>query len=73
VRRDPLLAAARGIRGYWPGWPTTSGATPAEREISRLNDAIEKVVVSDTTPQHTNPLRLIDTRTWEARATGYAA
>jgi dihydrofolate reductase len=46
------------FRGFWPRMADDPGATPAEREISRLEDAIDKVVVSDTvTADQTDPWR----------------
>ena len=45
-----------GFKGYWPAVADDPSATAANREISRLNNAIEKVVVSDTlTPDQTAP------------------
>jgi dihydrofolate reductase len=50
-----------GFRSYWPRVADDPGADPIEREISRRNNAIEKVVVSDgLTPAQTAPWR--DTR-----------
>jgi dihydrofolate reductase len=60
-----------GFKGFWPGVaddpagaagrlgvPVEYIDTPANREISRLENAIEKVVVSDTlTPEQTDPWR----------------
>jgi dihydrofolate reductase len=37
-----------GFKGYWPQVVDDPNATPVQREISRLNNAIEKVVVSDS-------------------------
>jgi len=37
-----------GFKGYWPPVADDPGATSANREISRLNNAIDKVVISDT-------------------------
>ena len=36
------------FRGYWPGIADDTSQPPLEREISNLNGAIEKVVVSDS-------------------------
>ncbi|MGP3959510.1 dihydrofolate reductase family protein [Nonomuraea sp. 3N208] len=45
-----------GLKSYWPPVAGDAGARPVLREISRLNDAIGKVVVSDTlTPEQTAP------------------
>ncbi|GAA2614718.1 dihydrofolate reductase family protein [Actinomadura fulvescens] len=45
-----------GFRDYWPPVADDSEAPPLEREISRLNGAIDKVVVSDTlTADQTGP------------------
>jgi dihydrofolate reductase len=53
---DVLLLGRRSFelfQGFWPGVAGDPGATPANREISRLNSAIQKVVVSDTLkPDH---------------------
>lgn len=48
---DTLLLGRRsfdGFKGYWPSVKDNPDAPPVEREISRLNGAIDKVVVSDT-------------------------
>ena len=48
---DTLLLGRRsfeGFRDYWPPIADDPGQPPVEREISRLDNAIEKVVVSDT-------------------------
>ena len=46
------------IRSFWPGVADDPDATPDQKEISRLDDAIEKVVVSDSlTPDGTDPWR----------------
>ncbi|MCC6397741.1 MAG: dihydrofolate reductase family protein, partial [Bacteroidetes bacterium] len=37
-----------GFRSYWPAIAEDVNQPPLEREISRLNTAIEKVVVSDS-------------------------
>jgi dihydrofolate reductase len=58
---DTLLLGRRTydlFRGYWPPRAEAPDATAAEREISRLENAIEKVVVSDDiTPDDTDPWR----------------
>jgi dihydrofolate reductase len=58
---DTLLLGRRTydlFRGYWPPRADAPDATAAEREISRLEDAIDKVVVSDDiTPDDTDPWR----------------
>jgi dihydrofolate reductase len=58
---DTLLLGRRsyeGFKGYWPPVADDPGATPVEREISRLDDAIDKVVVSDSiTADQTEPWR----------------
>jgi dihydrofolate reductase len=47
-----------GFKGFWPPVADDSDARPLQREISRLNNAIEKVVVSDgLTPEETEPWR----------------
>ena len=48
---DTLLLGRRsfeGFRDYWPSVADDPDQPPVEREISRLNNAIDKVVVSDT-------------------------
>ena len=45
-----------GFKGYWPSIADDPAAPDVEREISRLNNAIEKVVVSDSLqPEDTAP------------------
>ena len=47
-----------GFKGFWPPVADDSDARPIQREISRLNNAIDKVVVSDgLTPEETDPWR----------------
>jgi dihydrofolate reductase len=47
-----------GFKGYWPPVAEDPNATPVQREISRLNNAIEKIVISDSlTPEETEPWR----------------
>ena len=48
---DTLLLGRRsfeGFRVYWPSVADDPDQPPVEREISRLNNAIDKVVVSDS-------------------------
>jgi len=48
---DTLLLGRRsfeGFKSYWPPIADQPDANPVEREISRLDNAIDKVVVSDT-------------------------
>jgi dihydrofolate reductase len=56
---DTLLlgrASFDGFKSFWPPVADDPSASPDEREISRLNSAVEKVVVSDTlTPDQTDP------------------
>lgn len=56
---DTLLlgrATYEGFRSYWPPIADDASQPPVEREISRLNTAMDKVVVSDTlTPDQTAP------------------
>ena len=58
---DTLLlgrASYDGFRGFWPPVADDENATHLQREISRLNNAIDKVVVSDSlTPEETDPWR----------------
>jgi len=45
-----------GFKGFWPSVADDPNATPLQREISRLDNAIEKVVISDSlTPEETAP------------------
>jgi dihydrofolate reductase len=45
-----------GFRGFWPSVADDPNATPIQREISRLNNAIDKVVISDSlTSEETHP------------------
>jgi dihydrofolate reductase len=47
-----------GFKNYWPSVADDAEARPVEREISRRNNEVEKVVVSDTlTPEETEPWR----------------
>ena len=56
---DTLLLGRRsfeGFRDYWPAIADDPDQRPVEREISRLNGAMDKVVVSDSlTPERTAP------------------
>src|SRR5918997_1675081 len=45
------------FRGFWPTVAEDPNATPAEREVSRLNNAVDKLVVSDS-------LTLEETKPW---------
>lgn len=48
---DTLLlgrTSFEGFRSYWPGVADDPSAPPTTREISQLNNAIAKVVISDT-------------------------
>lgn len=46
------------FRGFWPPVADDHRFTPAEREVSRLDNAIDKVVVSDSlTAEQTDPWR----------------
>ena len=48
---DTLLlgrVSYEGFKGYWPPVADDPNATPTSREISRLNNAIDKVVISDS-------------------------
>jgi dihydrofolate reductase len=45
-----------GFKGFWPSVADDPKARPILREISRLDNAIDKVVVSDSiTPEQTEP------------------
>jgi dihydrofolate reductase len=47
-----------GFKGFWPPVADDPDATPLQREISRLNNAMDKVVVSDSlTVDETEPWR----------------
>ena len=56
---DTLLLGRKsyvGFKEYWPPVADDENASPVQREISRLNNAVDKVVVSDTlTPDETAP------------------
>jgi dihydrofolate reductase len=56
---DTLLlgrTSFEGFRSYWPPVADDPDVAPVEREISRLNTAIDKVVISDSlTPKQTAP------------------
>jgi dihydrofolate reductase len=58
---DTLLLGRKSydlFKGFWPQMATHPNASPTHREISRLDDAIAKVVVSDTLkPSDTDPWR----------------
>jgi dihydrofolate reductase len=58
---DTLLLGRKsfeGFMGYWPSVADDTTATPINREISRLNNAIQKVVISDhLTAEATGPWR----------------
>jgi len=48
---DTLLlgrVSYEGFKGYWPPVADDPNAMPIQREISRLNNAIDKVVISDS-------------------------
>ena len=60
---DTLLlgrVSYEGFKSFWPSVADDPNATPIQREISRLNNAIDKVVISDsltseeTVPWHNN-------------------
>jgi dihydrofolate reductase len=56
---DTLLlgrTSYEGFKGFWPPMADDPKATPTQREISRLDNDIDKVVVSDSlTPEQTAP------------------
>jgi dihydrofolate reductase len=58
---DTLLLGRRsfeGFKSYWPPIADKSDVRPVEREISRRNNAIDKVVISDSlTAEQTAPWR----------------
>jgi dihydrofolate reductase len=58
---DTLLLGRRsyeGFKSFWPEVAEDDSFTPDQREISRLDNAIDKVVVSDSlTPDDTEPWR----------------
>ena len=58
---DTLLlgrTSYEGFKGYWPSVADDPNAPPITREISRLDNAIDKVVISDSlTPEQTEPWR----------------
>jgi len=58
---DTLLLGRKSyqaFKGFWPAMADNPDATPAHREISGLEDAIDKVVISDSiTTDQTDPWR----------------
>jgi dihydrofolate reductase len=45
-----------GFKGFWPSVAVDPNATPLQRQISRLNNAIDKVVISESlTSEETDP------------------
>jgi dihydrofolate reductase len=58
---DTLLLGRRSyelFKGFWPQLADAPDAGPVEREISRLENAMDKVIVSDDlTPDDTDPWR----------------
>jgi hypothetical protein len=56
---DTLLLGARtylGFKGFWPPMAADPEARPVHQEIGRLENAIDKVVVTDTiTEDDTDP------------------
>ncbi len=56
---DTLLlgrVSYEGFKSFWPSVADDPTATPTQREISRLNNAIDKVVISDSlTSEQTAP------------------
>jgi dihydrofolate reductase len=58
---DTLLLGATSytlFKSFWPQVKENPGASEAQRQISLRNDAIEKIVVSDTVrPEQTEPWR----------------
>lgn len=52
LREADILLLGRNsyelFRGFWPAMADKPDATPAHRELSRLENAIDKVVVSDS-------------------------
>lgn len=58
---DTLLlgrTSYEGFKGYWPSVADDSNASPYEREISRLDNTTDKVVISDgLTVEQTEPWR----------------
>ena len=56
---DTLLLGCvsyQGFKGFWPSVADDPDATPIQREISHLNNAIDKVVISDSlTPEEAAP------------------
>ena len=56
---DTLLlgrVSYEGFKGFWPSVADDPDATPIQREISHLNNAIDKVVISDSlTPEEAAP------------------
>jgi dihydrofolate reductase len=71
---DTMLYGRRtyeGFKGYWPEMQNNPSVTENEREISRIQNAIAKVVVSDSlTEEQTEPWR--DTTTIVRRGEAHA-
>ena len=62
------------FRGFWPAQADAPDAPPAHRELSRLENAIDKVVVSDRlTPDQTDPWRATTRIVRRAEAQGQIA
>src|SRR5947207_574606 len=74
-RPGALLLGVRtysGFKSFWPGVAGDPKFSAMDREISRLDNAIQKVVVSDSlTPDQTEPWR--DTTRIVRRADSHAA
>jgi dihydrofolate reductase len=71
---DTLLYGRKtyeGFKGYWPEMQNNPAVTENEREISRIQNGIQKVVISDSlTEQQTEPWR--DTTTIVRRDEAHA-
>ena len=58
---DTLLLGRRSFEGFKSFWPSLADDpdprwTPAQREVSRLDNTIDKLVISDSlTPEQTEP------------------
>ena len=62
-------ASYDGFRGFWPSVADDPAATPEQREISRLDNALDKVVISDgLTPEQTEPWRTTTRIIWRTDA-----
>jgi hypothetical protein len=67
-----------GFKGFWPSVADYPDATPIQREISRLNNAIDKVIISDTARhllkgplRFEHGMRLVQASAWQVCSANY--